>query len=210
MEFLHLNWYIAEWHSTCSRWHFQKKTYRIVLVVDDSSKVSGIVCWKLEIRSCHNYIQLISPGKLKRKSHFFPMQKMHNLISAFIDFDVKSVKNLGPLFCKVEAYHTSCTRAIGRLGTVLLQSKNSALYLWCIVPMAYCCKSWQLFEPNVQNYFGIIELYLLINIVLYFGWNWYFVCTLNQLEKHTQIQSSFFEYAICVFWYPFFPGRVWI
>ncbi len=33
---------------------------------------------------------------------------------------------------------------------------------------------------------------LLMNIVLYFGWNWYFVCTLNQLEKHTQIQSSFF------------------
>ncbi len=37
--------------------------------------------------------------------------------------------------------------------------KNSALYLRGISTcMSYCCKSWQLFEPNVQNYFGLIGL----------------------------------------------------
>ncbi len=33
--------------------------------------------------------------------------------------------------------------------------KNSALYLR-VISMSYCCKSWQLFEPNVRNYFGLI------------------------------------------------------
>ncbi len=34
--------------------------------------------------------------------------------------------------------------------------------------MSYCCKSWQLFEPNVRNYFGLIEktrLLLVINLI---------------------------------------------
>ena len=33
--------------------------------------------------------------------------------------------------------------------------KNSALYLR-VISMSYSCKSWQLFEPNVQNCFGLI------------------------------------------------------
>ncbi len=35
--------------------------------------------------------------------------------------------------------------------------KNSVLYLR-VISMSYCCKSWQLFEPNVRNCFGLIGL----------------------------------------------------
>ncbi len=54
--------------------------------------------------------------------------------------------------------HWSFTQSLGFpclcTAVILYTLKNSALYLR-VISMSYCCKSWQLFEPNVQNYFEL-------------------------------------------------------